>query len=162
MKHIAFDSPFPVFARDLYMRSNILQGGYFEMLRSGWKRKENPNLLFFWYEEIKQDQRFWIEKITEHIGYNLQEEKVTELCEAMTFSNYKKISSMNNMKDSFNEGKGEFTRKGVVGDWVNYFDKELDESWNDWIKENLAKIGITNEKVTSYFMNNPKNWKSTK
>ena len=75
MKHIAFDSPFPVFARDLYMRSNILQGGYFEMLRSGWKRKENPNLLFFWYEDMKQDQGYWIRRIMDHIGYSMEEEK---------------------------------------------------------------------------------------
>ena len=109
-------------------------------------------MLFFWYEEIKQDQRFWIKKIMEHIGYSLEEEKVTELCEAMTFSNYRKISSMNTvMKEAFNEGRGEFTRKGEVGDWVNYFDTHLAESWQSWIKENLAKIGVTDEKVVSFF-----------
>ena len=134
------------------MKGNVLQGGFFEMLQSAWKRKENPNMLFFWYEEIKQDQRFWIKTIMKHIGYSLEEEKVTELCEAMTFSNYRKISSMNTvMKEAFNEGRGEFTRKGEVGDWVNYFDTHLAESWQSWIKENLAKIGVTDEKVVSFF-----------
>lgn len=151
IKSFAFDSAFKHFA-DLYMKNNILQGGYFEMLQSGWKRKENPNMLFFWYEEIKQDQKLWIKKIMDHIGYTLEEEKVTELNEAMTFGNYKKISSMNAMKGMFNEGKGEFTRKGVVGDWVNYFDGELNQTWNGWIQKNLESLGITeDERVAGYF-----------
>ena len=146
-----FDSTFQVFARDLYMTSNIAQGGYFEMLQSGWKRRNNPNMLFVWYEEMKQDLKHWIRRMTDHIGYKLEEEKVTELSEAMTFSNYRKISSMNTKKERFKEGKGEFTRKGVVGDWVNYFDQDLNHCWDDWIAENLDRIGITEEKVTAYF-----------
>ena len=47
--------------------------------------------------------------------------------------------------------EGEFTRKGVVGDWVNHFDQDLNNYWNDWIKENLNNIGIKDEKVIAYF-----------
>ena len=145
------NSTFPVFARDLYMKNNLPHGGYFEMLESGWRRREEPNLLFVWYEEMKEDLTYWVQKMTDHIGYSLEEEKVTELCEAVTFSNYRKISSMNAKKDKFNQGKGEFTRKGVAGDWVNYFDEDLNNCWNDWIQRNLDNIGITEERVTSYF-----------
>ena len=60
-------------------------GGYFEMLRSGWSRRDHPNLMMFWYEEIKLDQKFWIKTILKHVGYALSEEKIDELCEALTF-----------------------------------------------------------------------------
>ena len=76
---------FPEFARDLYMRNNLLQGGYFQMLRSGWSRREQPNLLMLWYEELKEDQRGCVLRMMDHIGSTLPEDKVTELCEAMTF-----------------------------------------------------------------------------
>ena len=76
---------------------------------------------------------------------------MAELCEAVTFSNYRKISSMNASREMYNEGAGEFTRKGVVGDWINYFDHDLNICWNDWIRENLDNIGITDERVTSLF-----------
>ena len=121
------------------------------MLRSGWKRKMNSNLLFVWYEEMKLDQRREVIKMMDHIGYSLQEEKLTELCEAMTFSNYKQISSMNVRSDTNKAGTGDFTRKGVVGDWVNHFDQDLNQCWNGWIQENLAGIGITEERVIGYF-----------
>ena len=79
------DATFPDFARDLYMRNNLLQGGYFEMLRSGWTRRDHPNMLMLWYEEMKEDQRRCVHRMMAHIGYTLPEDKVTELCEAMTF-----------------------------------------------------------------------------
>ena len=45
--------------------------GYFEMLNSGWKRCNHPNMLFLWYESMKEDQRKVISEIAEHIGYQL-------------------------------------------------------------------------------------------
>ena len=145
-------STFTEFARDLYMRNNLLQGGYFEMLRSGWTRRDHPNLLVLWYEEMKEDQRGCVERMMAHLGCSLSEAKLRELCEAMTFSNYRKISSMNQSKGfNFSKSKGEFTRKGVVGDWVNHFDQDLNQSWNGWIKENLNNIGITDERIIAHF-----------
>ena len=79
------DSTFPVFARDLYMRSNLPHGGYFEMLQSGWERRERPNMLMVWYEEMKADELGWTEKIMRHIGSNLSEEKLNRICQGLTF-----------------------------------------------------------------------------
>lgn len=146
-----FDSSFEVFA-DLYKKNNILQGGYFEMLRSGWSRKGHPNLFIFWYEEIKEDQQLWIKKIMNHVGYSLTEEKIDELCKALTFSNYKKVSSMNKvMRPEFKEGRGEFTRKGEVGDWLNHFDEKTNQEWNVWVRDQLDNIGIQEERVRKLF-----------
>jgi hypothetical protein len=68
---------------------------------------DHPNLLFFWYEEMKQDQKFWMLQIMKHIGYQLKEEKIQELGEVLKFENYKKISSINKMTDRFNENRSE-------------------------------------------------------
>ena len=48
-KSFAFNSSFEMFA-DLYKCSNILQGGYFPMLQSGWTQRQHHNLMFFWFE----------------------------------------------------------------------------------------------------------------
>ena len=63
-------------------------------------------------------------------------------------SNYKNISIMNTLlRPAFNEGRGDFTRKGVVGDWVNYFEEERNNKWNDWIRSNLDRIGIHDQNI---------------
>merc|ERR1712223_2269545 len=87
-----------------------------------------------------------------HIGYNLDQQKVKQICQALTFSNYKKISIMNTLlKPAFNEGRGDFTRKGEVGDWINHFDETVNKQWDIWIKENLDRIGITDHRVRAFF-----------
>ena len=63
----------PRYAREVYKPSLTILGGYFEMLNSGWKRCNHPNMLFLWYESMKEDQRKVISEIAEHIGYQLTE-----------------------------------------------------------------------------------------
>ena len=50
-----------------------------------------------------------------------------------------------NKSPQFKEGRGEFIRKGEVGDWVNYFDETTNQVWNTWILDNLRNIGVAGE-----------------
>ena len=58
------------------MSGLCIHGGYFEMLESGWKRRDHPNLMFLWYEEMKEDQKKIIEKVCKFLNYNLSEEQI--------------------------------------------------------------------------------------
>ena len=123
------------------------------MLKSGWTRRDHPNMLMFWYEEIHQNPKLLVKTILKHIGYELSEQKIDELCEALTFSQYKKISTMNTaLRPNFQEGQGEFTRKGEVGDWVNHFDEVTCQLWDAWIVENLERLGITETRIKAFFL----------
>jgi hypothetical protein len=51
----------------------------------------------------------------------------------------------------WNEGKSEFIRKGKVGDWVNHFTSELTAEYDVWIREELARLDITDPEIVSYF-----------
>ena len=64
---------------------DVAAGGYFSMLQSGWVRRDQPNLLMFWYEEMKLDELGWTEKIMKHIGYNLDQQKLEQICQGLTF-----------------------------------------------------------------------------
>ena len=35
-----------------------------------------------------------------------------------------------------------FIRKGVTGDWKNYFDDKMNREWDPWIEEQLAGSGF--------------------
>ena len=39
---------------------------------------------------------------------------------------------------------GSFIRKGVVGDWRNYFDQELSDEFDNWVKEELEDEELIN------------------
>ena len=54
-------------------------------------------------------------------------------------------------RDNWNPGEGHFVRKGVVGDSLNYFDQQQRKDWDGWAAENLAKLGIREERVLKIF-----------
>ncbi len=142
---------FETYARHIFKRSLCIMGGYFEMLKSGWTRRDNPNLLFLWYEGMKEDQFGAIQKIASHIGVDLPLEDVEKIDSFVKFENYKKKSTMNKPNVWWNQGKGEFVRKGQVGDWVNLFTPELTAEYDAWIREELARLNIFDPKIVSYF-----------
>ncbi len=41
-------------------------------------------------------------------------------------------------------------RKGKVGDWKNFFTKEMDDEWNRWIAEMKEKHNIQHEHLSSH------------
>ena len=60
-------------------------GGYFEMLNSGFKRRDHPNMLFLWYESMKENQGRMISEIAQHIGYQLTEAEMNTVDEYTRF-----------------------------------------------------------------------------
>jgi len=142
---------FPTYAREIYMPGLCLHGGYFEMLESGWKRRNHPNMKFFWYEEMKKDQKKILKEICNFINYNLSEEQIDRLDNFMKFDNFQKASASNKKNPNWKEGKGQFIRKGIVGDWMNHFTKDLNMEYNTWIVQSLDKIGIEDADIRGYF-----------
>eukprot|EP00092_Neocalanus_flemingeri_P024721 GFUD01026810.1.p1 GENE.GFUD01026810.1~~GFUD01026810.1.p1 ORF type:complete len:329 (+),score=74.18 GFUD01026810.1:25-1011(+) len=149
--HLLIDT-FESYARTIIRPALYIFGGYFEMLESGWKRKKDPNMLFLWYEDMKKDQKKVIKDIMGHIAVDLTEEQVNAIDEHMKFDNYKKTCTLNTgFKDFLFEGRGQFVRKGVVGDHVNYFSEELSLEWDDWICTKLDQIGVKDEIIRQFF-----------
>ena len=115
------------------------------MLDTAWKRRQHPNMLFLWYEDMKQDQKKMITQIKDHLGYNLTADQINSLAEFMKFENYQKVSSFSKKETrmaTWKVGEGQFLRKGLVGDWKNYFNEEMRVQWSAWINEELKKAGM--------------------
>jgi len=151
MKSVDLRCDFLTYARENYLKGLYLHGGYFEMLESGWKRRNHRNMKFFWYEELKENQRKMIKEICQFLSCELSEEQIDRLDDFLKFDNYQKASTHNQANSNWKEGKGQFIRKGIVGDWMNHFTQELNEKYNDWIKTSLERIGIQERKIISYF-----------
>ena len=57
----------------------------------------------------------------------------------------------NKKNPNWKEGNGQFIRKGIVGDWMNHFTKDLNTEFNTWIVKSLDTIGIQEPEVVGYF-----------
>jgi len=149
--HDLIDMPFERYAREVYKPSLTILSGYFEMLNSGWKRSDHPNMLFLWYESMKEDQRKVISEIAEHIGYQLTDAELEIVDEYTRFENLSKTCSVNQPSPMFHSDRGSFLRKGKVGDWTGHFSAELNKEWNLWAEQELNKIGLTDKGVRGLF-----------
>jgi len=150
MKDFEFNSEFEAFAKEIYPAGLCYNGGmpaYFAMLKCQYQNINNPNVLILWYEDMKRDQRGMIEKIKNHIQYDITEKQIDDLAEFMKFENYQKTSSMNKNERVKQQEKGQFIRKGIVGDWRNHFEDQTVENWNKMIEEEFEKTGITDKQV---------------
>ena len=82
-----------------------------------------------------------IQQIAAHLGVVGEDSLGAAAVEAIDsfakFANYRLKSTMNQPSCAPNwvEGKGEFVRKGEVGDWANFFSPDLTREYHAWIRE---------------------------
>ena len=148
--HMAKDSPILCYKGTLqqylhlFMDGLNLFGPYFYHLLGGWKIKDQPNVKFLWFEDMKKDQKSVVRSLCDFLEHPLSEEQMDRLVKYINFDNMK-----NNPNATPTAGvklppeKSDFLRKGKVGDWKSHFSAEMLERWDDWIADNIANTGLT-------------------
>ncbi|XP_063964968.1 sulfotransferase 1C2-like [Lytechinus pictus] len=127
------------------------QGSWFENVLPWWKRRNHPNVLFLKYENMKKDLTGAIQQIAEFMGKTLSDDVIDKIAEASTFKAMKNNPSSNPdtilMKDIEQAGMEKpkdksFMRKGVVGDWKNYFTDDQNKRFDELYKKQMAGSGL--------------------
>lgn len=87
-----------------------------------------------------QDSPGAIQKIARFIGKELPPEIVELIVKQTTFNAMKKDEKAN--YSWINWIKGDFIRKGEVGDWKNYFTEEQNKRFDSLYAEKMAGSGL--------------------
>lgn len=53
---------------EAFLKGEVEFGDYFDHLLSWYDHKDDPNVLFLTYEDLKKDTRFWIQKVADFLG----------------------------------------------------------------------------------------------
>ena len=101
-------------------------GDYFDHVLSWWAHRNDENILFLKYEDRKDDLTGQIKQIANFMGIELASDTLSKIVELSRFDRMKKDDRVNNSRDKKFDKDGEptFLRKGVVGDWKNFFTPE--------------------------------------
>ncbi|KAG8179539.1 hypothetical protein JTE90_000940 [Oedothorax gibbosus] len=122
---------------ELFLEGKVDYGDYFDHLLSWFEHRDDPNVLFLLYEEMKADTVGSVRRIGEFLGgdflRNVQDSAVLE--QIVTNITFEKMKATPSMWSSERPKKFEaFIRKGKVGDWRTHFSEEqsnrLDEQFN--------------------------------
>ena len=124
---------------DLFVEGNVLYGSWWDHVMSWYNASlVHENVLFITYEQLSGDAIGMTRKIGRFLGRELDDDKVGAITSKCSFNSMKKDdkSSMSYLKD--------FWRKGICGDYVNFFTDEqirkFDEKTTGMIPDELRNM----------------------
>ncbi|KAF5307586.1 hypothetical protein FQR65_LT18385 [Abscondita terminalis] len=99
-----------------------------------WERRNQPNILFIKYEEMKNDLASVIQNVAKFLEKSLTDEQILGLVKWLDFETMKDNKAVNH--DTLYEKSG-FMRAGKVGGHKKEMSAEVLREFDSWIEENL-------------------------
>ena len=137
---------------ELFITGDKDYGDYFDHLNSWFSRKDKSNILFVTYEDMIEDIKTVIRNVGDFLGGQFQEtakdqQLLDQVVEKVSFKSMK-------MKEEcfprFQDGmSGAFLRKGVVGDYKNYFSRDQQQALSEKFREKCSHLPVY-EKWSKY------------
>ena len=117
---------------DLYIQGKVGYGSFFDHVLDWWQASQKSNnILFVKYEDMKQDLRQAVKTVADFLGVKLDE----ELWEAIAAqSSFESMAANPKANLGWVYQRPEFPkhmRKGIIGDWRNYFTTEQNQIFDE-------------------------------
>ncbi|XP_059623032.1 luciferin sulfotransferase-like [Phlebotomus argentipes] len=136
---------------DTFLNDGVIYAPYDSHIIDFWNMRDEENILFLTYEDMKRDHPSVIRKTAEFLGKSFSDEQIETLAEHLTFDKMTKNGSVNFQEEMkgfaklLNIKKDEnfnFIRKGKVGGYHDEMTEERIEMFDSWIQERLAKYNV--------------------
>nr|CAH0104486.1 unnamed protein product [Daphnia galeata] len=125
---------------DYFINNKLLWTPYFPTVLEAWAKRDHPNLLYLFYEDMKKDLPTEIKKMAAFLNKTLTEEQIEKLVDHVQIDKFAKNDSVNMAREIqaglSNEGQT-FIRKGETGGWKKHFSPEVNRKVDEWIAKNL-------------------------
>uniref|UniRef100_H2YZQ1 Sulfotransferase n=1 Tax=Ciona savignyi TaxID=51511 RepID=H2YZQ1_CIOSA len=132
---------------DLYMKGEVEFNSYFDHINIWYEHRNDPNVMFLLYEDVKQDPRKEILKIAKFLGEEYESDLKAEngklLEKIVELSSFKHMQSANIWVSTENKRPKDlpFIRKGKTGDWKNHLTTRQASDMNQALKERCNESG---------------------
>ncbi|XP_064632476.1 sulfotransferase 1B1-like [Lineus longissimus] len=128
----------------LYMSEKVPYGHVVNHNLSWWNARDDLNILFVRYEDLLADPKKEVLRISEFCGVTLTPQKLETIVEATRFDVMKNNPMTNRtIYKEIDQSICAFMRKGVSGDWKNYFSDEQHTLTCEFADSKLKDAGLT-------------------
>lgn len=130
------------FFMERFLNGKVLPCLWLDHIEGWYAHRDDFNILFLTYEEMKMDLQGAVLKICNFLGKRLTEREVDEIVDKATFDQMRQDprSNYENVSEHVDISKGRFLRKGTVGDWKNMMTVAQSERFDSVFKERMEKL----------------------
>ncbi|XP_053460708.1 sulfotransferase 2A1-like isoform X2 [Nycticebus coucang] len=125
-----------------FLEGNVPYGSWFDHIRGWVSMRERENFLMLSYEELKRDTEGTVEKICQFLGKKAESEELSLILKNSSFQAMRenKMSNYSLLGDAYLVHKNPLLRKGITGDWKNYFTVAQAEAFDKVFQEKMADL----------------------
>ncbi|CRL04054.1 CLUMA_CG017167, isoform A, partial [Clunio marinus] len=163
-KIFGYKKDFPLYA-DYFMNDLVLSAPHSKHVVSGWNRRNDPNVHFMFYEDMKNNTKTTLEQLAEFLEKSISDENMEKMIEHLNIDNIKSNPAVNfsAREKSFvtqNEEKNwEFIRRGKVGGNPE-MTREIEEKFDSLIKKDYESFVRPSDVWISTFPRSGTTWVS--
>ena len=127
----------------LFTSGKVESGLWFDHVLEWWKHKDNSNVLFLKYEDMKKDILEAVRTIAEFMCHEGKQETLEAIVKQSTFESMKANAATNfSWRSDHRVGEPQFMRKGEVGDWRKHFTAEQTAEFDALCTKRMKGSGL--------------------
>uniref|UniRef100_A0A3B1K3Y6 Sulfotransferase n=1 Tax=Astyanax mexicanus TaxID=7994 RepID=A0A3B1K3Y6_ASTMX len=128
-----------------FMRGKLAWGSWYDHVKGYWKEREKKNILYLFYEDMKENPRQAVEQIMRYLDLSVSEEVIEKIVQLTSFNSMKDNPMANYTfipKIMFDHSVSAFMRKGEVGDWTNHFTPAQSQVFDEDYVRQMADVDM--------------------
>ena len=134
------------FYEELYKEGKLFYGSYFDHVAGWWGARQDhkDHILYIKYEDMHKDLHGVLIQVASFLGKELAGDIIPGILAQLSFESMKKDPKVNHSDTPFfNQSLSPFLRKGMVGNWKDFFNEKQTEEIKKQYAERLVSLGLT-------------------